>query len=309
MTRGQSFTYILVSFILIAGSAILIVYAFALFLKLIPLKYVAYVDAGIIASIGVFVVLFVNRMLRLELSRSRIPGVRKSNILLMIDLIIYFVLSVAVLSSLRVNVASIILGAAFLSIVLALAVQGVLGNIASGLLIMLARPFGIGDRIYILPWNSSSPLITLQFSVFIPKYFSMDAMYSQGILGSVDYITLNYTKLKDDDGNIMTMPNSIVSTGAFLFPDSNGKMIIRYEIPKSINPDVVYSRTEKSLASFESKVMSRKMFVDETTLNTYVMLLFIILTDSGTKSTRTEIISSLKKDLERFRINISAIRE
>lgn len=290
---------------LIIGLLILAIYTFAIVLKFIPLKYSKYIYAGIIASIGIVIALFLQRFIKIVISHNRALNSRKYSILFFVNVLVYFVLAVAILASMGINVSSIILGGAFLSVILALAVQGVLGNMISGLFVILAKPFVIGDHIWVFSWNSSSALITLQYSIFIPKYFSSDAIYSQGIIGKVEDISLNYTTLSEDNGNVVRLPNSIVSTGAFLFPGNPKKIAIRYEVPKTINPDLVFFMTENLLSKFHENITEKNIFIDETTLNTYVMLLSISLANGEAKTIRTDLIDHLKENLERFRIKIS----
>ncbi len=307
MSRANEVFRFTISLMVTAGVLLLAVYLFAIVLKSVQPEYAKYLYAGIIASIGIVIALFLNRFVKTELSHNRFINARKSGILFFVNVLIYFVLSVAILASMGINVSSVILGGVFLSVVLALAVQGVLGNMVSGLLVIFAKPFVIGDRILVLSWNSSSPLVTLQYSIFFPKYFSMDAMYSQGVTGKVEDISLNYTKLREDDGNVVKLPNSIVSNGAFLFPDNERRIVIRYEVPKALNPDLVFSQTDELLSRFQESISEKRIFIDETTLNTYVMLLIIDLLRDGMKTIRTDIIGYLKQNLETYRIKVSVI--
>ncbi|MCW6168399.1 MAG: mechanosensitive ion channel family protein [Thermoplasmatales archaeon] len=309
MVNGKKVFYYIFSLFIIAGVAILIIYFFAFLLKLIPTQYVKFVYAAIIATTGFIVIFFVNNLIRHKLSANKSMRKGRTYILFLINILAYFVLSVAILASLGVNVYSVIVGGAFLSVILGLAVQGVLGNIASGLLITITKPFKLGDKVWVLSWNSSSALITLQFSIFLPKYFSADALFSQGISGQVQDISLNYTKLKEADGNVVVLPNSIVSTGAFVFLGDLKSIRIRYEVPKSLSPDFVYAKTEECLSNFLSKINSKSMFMDETTLNTYVMIVSLHLSSHELITTRSDIINEIKVNLEKFRIKVSPIQD
>ncbi len=92
--------------------------------------------------------------------------------------LLYVLLILAVLSTLGVEVTAFIavLGAAGLAVGLAL--QGSLSNFAGGVLILVFKPFRVGDTI--------------------------DA---QGILGSVEYIDILYTKVRTFDNRVVTIPN------------------------------------------------------------------------------------------------------
>ncbi len=309
MVNGKRVFLFIFSLFLIAGAAILVIYLFAFFLKLIPVQYIEFVYAAIIAIAGFIIIFIIDNLIKHKLSADKSMRKGKTYVLFLVNILAYFVLSVAVLGSLGVNVYSVIIGGAFLSVILGLAVQGVLGNVASGLLITITKPFKLGDKVWILSWNSSSALITLQFSIFLPKYFSADALLSQGISGKVQNISLNYTTLKEDDGNVVVLLNSIVSTGAFIFPSDVKRVRIRYEVPKSLSPDFVYKKTEECLLNFISEINSKNMFMDETTLNTYVMIVSVYLTPLELKTTKSDIINEIKVNLEKFRIKVSPIQD
>lgn len=95
--------------------------------------------------------------------------------------IILILVITAVLAKFGVQTASIIalLGAAGLAVGLAL--QGTLSNIASGVMILLLRPFGIGDFVDV-----------------------------GGVMGTVEEVGLFMTRLKTADGLFRAVPNSKV---------------------------------------------------------------------------------------------------
>jgi small conductance mechanosensitive channel len=92
--------------------------------------------------------------------------------------ILYIMLILAVLATLGVEVTAFIavLGAAGLAVGLAL--QGSLANFAGGVLILLFKPFKIGDVIE-----------------------------AQGTLGAVEKIDILYTTLREFDNRVVTIPN------------------------------------------------------------------------------------------------------
>jgi len=92
--------------------------------------------------------------------------------------LLYVLLILAVLSTLGVEVTAFIaiLGAAGLAIGLAL--QGSLANFAGGILILIFKPFKVGDTIE-----------------------------AQGTLGSVENIAILYTTVRNFDNKVVTIPN------------------------------------------------------------------------------------------------------
>lgn len=101
----------------------------------------------------------------------------------MIQYVLYFILVMMILSWFGVATGSVVavLGSAGLTIGLAL--QGSLSNFAGGVLILILKPFRVGD------------------------YVSVDGSVS----GSVMEISIFYTKIKSDDNKVIHVPNGKLS--------------------------------------------------------------------------------------------------
>ena len=127
---------------------------------------------------------------RLSLRLQRLMGGRKvdraltsfigslSNILLKVLLL------VSVASMVGVSTASFVAAIGAAGLAIGLALQGSLGNFAGGVLILLFRPFRIGDWIE-----------------------------AQGVSGSVDSIQIFHTVLRTGDNKTVIVPNGILSNG------------------------------------------------------------------------------------------------
>ena len=88
------------------------------------------------------------------------------------------------LASIGVNLGPILAIAGGISFILGFALQDNLGNVASGLMLLITRPFDIGDEVKL-----------------------------GGYWAYVDSISIASTKLKDFGGNVVTLPNNIVWGG------------------------------------------------------------------------------------------------
>ncbi|MBD3630583.1 MAG: mechanosensitive ion channel [Cyclobacterium sp.] len=99
--------------------------------------------------------------------------------------LLYVLLILAVLSTLGVEVTAFIaiLGAAGLAVGLAL--QGSLANFAGGILILIFKPFKVGDTIE-----------------------------AQGTLGSVENIAILYTTVRNFDNKVVTIPNGALANNS-----------------------------------------------------------------------------------------------
>lgn len=142
------------------------------------------ISALLILFIGLYVVRFINRMIRkIMIKRNLDPTLSKflADILLWVLRILLFV---SVIDKLGIGTSSFvaILGAAGLAIGLSL--QGSLSNFAGGMLIILFKPFRLGDFIE-----------------------------AQGVSGTVSEIQIFVTKLITSNNQTIFVPNGALSNG------------------------------------------------------------------------------------------------
>jgi len=142
------------------------------------------ISALLILFVGLYVIRFINRLVkRVMLKRDLDPTLSKflADILLWVLRVVLFV---TFISKLGIETSSFvaILGAAGLAVGLSL--QGSLSNFAGGMLIILFKPFRVGN--YIL---------------------------AQGVSGTVLEIQIFVTKLLTENNQIIFVPNGILSNG------------------------------------------------------------------------------------------------
>ncbi|BFP40085.1 mechanosensitive ion channel family protein [Flavobacteriaceae bacterium GF1] len=140
--------------------------------------------AVIILIVGLWVIKFINKIVRKFFDRRDYDLALESFLQSFIKITLKVLLAVLVVTQLGVKTSSLIamLGAAGLAIGLAL--QGSLANFAGGVLILLFKPFKVGD------WISA-----------------------QGVDGSVKEISIFNTKLNTFGNQIAIVPNGILANG------------------------------------------------------------------------------------------------
>lgn len=140
------------------------------------------ITAILILIIGLWVVRFINRMVRGFFAKKDYDLTLETFLQSFISIALKIVLFVLVITQLGVQSSSLIaiIGAAGLAIGLAL--QGSLSNFAGGVLILLFKPFKVGDFIS-----------------------------AQGVDGTVKEITIFYTKLTTFGNQIAIVPNGQLS--------------------------------------------------------------------------------------------------
>jgi small conductance mechanosensitive channel len=143
-----------------------------------------FISAVLILIVGLYAIRFINRMARkIMIQRELDPTLSKflADILIWVLRVLLFV---TFISKLGIETSSFvaILGAAGLAVGLSL--QGSLSNFAGGMLIILFKPFRVGDTIE-----------------------------AQGVIGTVSEIQIFVTKLLSANNQTIFIPNGILSNG------------------------------------------------------------------------------------------------
>ncbi|TDT72264.1 small conductance mechanosensitive channel [Hypnocyclicus thermotrophus] len=158
--------------------------------------------AIILYVLGKYIIKFLLKMLKKTLKKAKFDESLKSFLDSFLSLAFNFILIIIVVSTLGVETSSLValLGAAGLAVGLAL--QGSLSNFASGVLILLFRPFNVGDFIE-----------------------------AEGFSGTVKDIQIFSTHIDTIDNKRIIIPNSILSNG----------IIINYTKNKERQLDLIFS--------------------------------------------------------------------
>lgn len=135
--------------------------------------------------IGIQLVRFVRHVLKKALNRSKVDESAGQFIDSFVKYALYFVLVLTIASGLGVDAASIIAILGSASVAIGLALQGSLANLAGGILILILKPFVIGDYI----------------------------VDSQGNEGTVDVIEVFYTRIHTADNKMIVLPNGTLANG------------------------------------------------------------------------------------------------
>jgi small conductance mechanosensitive channel len=160
------------------------------------------ISAFLVLFVGLYAIRFINRMVRkIMIKRELDPTLSKflADILLWILRVLLFV---TFISKLGIETSSFvaILGAAGLAVGLSL--QGSLSNFAGGMLIILFKPFRVGDTIEV-----------------------------QGVIGTVSEIQIFVTRLISGNNQTIFVPNGALSNGT----------IINYSMQGTRRVDLVFS--------------------------------------------------------------------
>ena len=146
------------------------------------------VVAIIVLLIGSRIIKFLLKLIRKSLDRSKVEAGVVTFLCSLVKYSLYFVLAMIILAQFGVTTSSVVAVLGSAGLTLGLALQGSLSNFAGGVLILLLKPFVVGDYI-------------------------IDGVTGQE--GTVSSITIFYTKLLTIDNRLILIPNGTLSNSSF----------------------------------------------------------------------------------------------
>ena len=145
------------------------------------------VVAIIVLLIGSRIIKFLLKLIKKSLDRSKVEAGVVTFLCSLVKYSLYFVLAMIILAQFGVTTSSVVAVLGSAGLTLGLALQGSLSNFAGGVLILLLKPFVVGDYI-------------------------IDGATGQE--GTVSSITIFYTKLLTIDNRMILIPNGTLSNSS-----------------------------------------------------------------------------------------------
>ena len=154
-----------------------------------------------------------------------------------LKLLLYFITSIIVADSFGIDPTSLIALLSVVGIAISLAIQGTLSNLANGLVILVSKPFIVGDFVEV-----------------------------GGVSGNVDEINLNYTKIVTYDNKVIYIPNS----------DISADKIINHTVEPIRRIDLNFSASYESPRNIVKKALEEAVndipeFIKEPKLAVYIV--------------------------------------
>ena len=143
------------------------------------------VVAVIVYLVGSFIIKWINRLITKLLNRSKIDPSLFSFLKSIVKVVLWFVLLIIIISILGIETSSFIALFASAGVAVGLALSGTLQNFAGGVMILLFKPFKVGDYIE-----------------------------AQGFAGTVKEIQIFNTIIRTNDAQTIIIPNGGLSTGS-----------------------------------------------------------------------------------------------
>ena len=180
--------------------------------------------AIVILLIGSRLIKWLVKLIRKSLMRSRAETGVTTFLCSLLKYVMYFILIMVVLSQFGVTTSSVVAVLGSAGLTLGLALQGSLSNFAGGVLILLLKPFVVGD--YILDNGTRQE-------------------------GTVCEISIFYTKLRTVDNKMIAIPNGSLSNSSITNFTQTGKRMI--DLTVSVAYDTNLAEAKKVLAQVVEK--------------------------------------------------------
>ena len=280
---GTAMAFLIVLFVL--------VYLMTNVFKIVPVQFTQVVNAIIVAIVVYTIVKIMARFLERFLSKYMNKS-KYHTISFLFSVFGYFILVLAVMAALGINVTSIILGGTFIGLVLGLASQTVLSNLFGGMLLILTKPFSVGDYVSILAWQWG-----LIVPSYPPKYFSKDEI-RPSYDGHVMKISINYTYLRGNDDRVIILPNGVLIQASIVVNQKTLNVKARYEIPKTIKFSEIKGDLISRISSIDGVSGEVNLWVDETTLNTYIIAITLKSSNLKSDEMRGKILENVIEFIE-----------
>ncbi|MEM0113316.1 MAG: mechanosensitive ion channel family protein [Metallosphaera sp.] len=189
-------------------------------------------DAAIVGIVGYIMIRIIKYALDNYLA-SKADKTTVRSISLIVDILLYSLLVLAILSALGVNLTGAAIGGAVGGVAIGLAAQTVVSNILSGIMVTTSKTVRPGDAVILSSWIWSPPII-----------------------GEAERVTLLFTEVRTYTGNLVKVPNSaFLGNTVFTKLREGEELVYPYEL--TINADVpgtVLLERAKNIIEDEFKV-------------------------------------------------------
>lgn len=205
------------------------------------------IKALLVLLVGSLVVWVIERQVLRQSIDAASPFRRLAALRLLVRLGLYLAILLAVVAALGQSLSSLLVGGAFVTVIVGMAGQTFLGNLIAGIGLVIFRPFQMGDHIV---------LITDAYPV-IASTFPHEAERA-GYRGTVHDINLLYTHMLTDDGVPLVVPNGMVLQSAIETPsrqpDSTKRVRMRFDVDMAVPADILTQRAQDVLQELGSEV-------------------------------------------------------
>ena len=265
--------------------------------NILPISSNVLVEDAVAAVLGIVIIFFLGK--EIELVSSRLFGPKRGNMIFVVfRFVSYIVLGLVLLAIAGASPTALLAGGTFAGLVLGLAAQTVLSNIIAGVMIILARPYEVGDRITFFTWQYG-----LIVPAYPPKFYSHETLMP-GYSGLVQDIGLAYTKMQLDDGPSIKVPNSVMVQAAVVSHEIKQRWVrSKYDIPNIIDPNEAIPALTEALKKNQWVVNpdAIKILVNAMTSTIYVISIDALCKGNMEEEPRSSILIDVSQVVNKLK--------
>lgn len=251
------------------------------------------VGEGVNAAIALGLGMYLSRILERAVRGPHAHDLRRAAMIrLLLRLVLYVLVLVAVLGSFGVDLGSLAFGGAFLTVIIGLAGQTVFSNLLAGIVLVIAHPFEVGDRVSIMSW---------QFPMMPPTYphEAIPTAYE----GVVTDLNLVYTFLRSDERVPLIVPNSIVASGMIKnhARTSAKRARLRFDVDMALPTQTVLEMAREAVdfarRSFPGIAGEANASVVDLTPTTYAVAIHYLVDPADEEASRARVYARMVEHL------------
>ncbi len=163
----------------------------------------------LVLVVGYIVVKLVARLFKRAMDKSKLKGATGNFLASLVKAGLLILYVIILLSMLGVDTTSLVAIFSVLTLAISLAVQGVISNFASGIMLVVTKPFEEGDMVEI-----------------------------GGNTGTIEKINITCTKIKTGDNKVITIPNSNITADTVINYTTKGTRRVDITVSAAYGTDV-----------------------------------------------------------------------
>lgn len=236
----------------------------------------------IILCVGLWLIRLMLNWLRNHLHHKEVNSSVQSFLLSVLGVALRVLLVLGVMQLIGVPMTMFAAVVASFGVAIGLALSGTLQNFASGILILLLKPFNIGDNII-----------------------------TQGLEGTVTDIQIFYTMVKTFDNRTVIVPNSKLSNEVIINISREGvrRLDIEFKVPNMVDFKQVKSLIEKTIDGNTNYLNSpeRRIGVSAMEFDGYKIMINVWVNAHGFYDSRLTLQEALMDDLKNGGIKLKGL--
>ncbi len=224
----------------------------------------------LVFAVSLIVAKLILRLFDRAIERSKLDRTIFTFLKTVMRIVIYALVVLVVTGSLGIDVSSLIAVLSVVSLAISLAVQNALANVVGGMSLLATHPFRVGDFVQI----------------------GSDC-------GTVEEISMSYTKIETADGKHVYIPNSDAASARICNYSDNGKRRIDITVSASYSDDIEDVKRALLKAGDHPKRLSEKkieVYVNNYLDNGVEYLLRLWSADENYAEVRFAVMENIKRE-------------